>query len=309
MQQNFRFSVVFCTYNREKYIFQALESVANQDYSKEKYEIVLVNNNSTDKTEEICCEFQAKYPDVHFHYCVEKEQGLSHARNRGILESKGELLVYVDDDATVFPGYLRSYDNFFNAYPEEIAAGGPIIPHYETTPPTWLSHYTKALLTGYLYNGEKIKPFNNGKFPGGGNACYKKSVFETFGMFNPELGRKGSGLIGAEEKDFFNRLFNAGKKVWYVPQAGIYHIIPASKLTEKYLKRLSYSIGVSERIRTLSISKTAYCKRIIFSEGKKWCATIILFFFFLIQFQYGKGKKLVQFRYNVTKGMFEWKKH
>ncbi len=305
--QTFRFSIIICTYNREKYIFQVLESIARQEYPKEKYEIVLVNNNSTDKTENICREFQEKYPDVHFHYCVEKAQGLSHARNRGIQESKGELLVYVDDDATVFPKYLQSYDDFFNTHPEEIAAGGPIIPYYEVIPPVWLSHYTKALLTGYLYNGEKTKPFKNEKFPGGGNACYGKSVFETFGMFNPELGRKGSGLIGAEEKDLFNRLFSAGRRVWYVPQAGIYHIIPETKLTEEYLKKLSYSIGTSERIRTLSLSKSAYYKRLIFSEGKKWCATIIFFFLFLIQFQYGKGEKLIQFRYNVTKGMLGWK--
>ncbi len=304
MIDKYRFSVIFCTYNREKYIFQALESIALQDYSRDHYEIVLVNNNSTDKTKELCDKFREVYPEISFTYVEEEQQGLSYARNRGIIESKGELLVYVDDDATVFPGYLKAYDDFFRTHPDEIAAGGPIIPHYEVTPPKWISHYTKILLTGYLYKGNKTKPFTNGSYPGGGNACYKSEIFQQIGLFNPDLGRKGNSLIGAEEKDLFSRFDRLGKKIWYVPEAGIYHYIPAAKLTEKHFQRLTYSIGKSERIRTLSVSKLSFYKRIS-SEGIKWSASILLFFFYLVKGQYAKGKKLLQFRYNVTKGMLE----
>jgi len=302
MKEQIRFSVIFCTYNREKYIFNAMESIALQDYPRDKYEIVLVNNNSTDKTEELCKTFQEKYPEINFNYCIEKQQGLSCARNRGIKESRGELLVYVDDDATVFPGYLKAYDDFFHTYLNELVAGGPIIPHYEVDPPEWISHYTEVLLTAYLYKGEKIIPFKHGLFPGGGNACYRAEVFEKFGLFNVELGRKGSGLIGAEEKDFFSRLFVVGKKVWYVSGAGIYHYISEQKLTEEHFKKLTYSIGVSERMRTLSVSKLFFAKR-LFQEKIKWAASIVLFCKFLIKGEYPKGKKLLEFRYNVTKGL------
>ena len=302
MNNQLRFSVIFCTYNREKYIFNAMESIALQEYSRAQYEIVLINNNSTDKTEELCNAFQEKYPDIHFNYCVEKQQGLSYARNRGVQESRGELLVYVDDDATVCPDYLKAYDDFFNAYPNELAAGGPVTPYYEVPPPKWISHYTEALLTGCLYNGEKLIPFKNGMYPIGCNTCFRTEVFEKFGLFNVELGRKGNGLIGAEEKDFFSRLFAAKKKVWYVPRAGIYHYIPAQKLTEAHFKKLTYSIGVSERIRTLSVSKMAFTKR-LFQEMLKWAASIVLFCEFLIKGEYPKGKKLLEFRYNVTKGL------
>ena len=94
-------SVILCTYNRDKYIYNVLRSVAENDYPREQYEIVLVNNNSTDNTEAECRRFQADFPDIRFLYCVETNQGLSHARNRGIRESHGDLLAYVDDDATV----------------------------------------------------------------------------------------------------------------------------------------------------------------------------------------------------------------
>ena len=302
MNYPFRFSVIFCTYNREKYIYKAMESIALQDYPRDKYEIVLVNNNSTDSTEELCKIFREKYPDIAFTYCIEKEQGLSYARNRGIRESRGELLVYVDDDATVFTDYLKGYDDFFEKYPAELVAGGPIIPYYEVTPPKWISHYTEALLTAYLYKGEKIIPFKQGRFPGGGNACYRAEVFEKFGLFNVELGRKGYSLISAEEKDFFSRLFAEKKKVWYVPKAGIYHYIPAQKLTEAHFKKLTYSIGVSEHIRTTSVSDSLFKKR-LFQEMVKWAASIALFCLFLIRGQYAKGKKLLEFRKNVTKGL------
>ncbi|MDR0232196.1 MAG: glycosyltransferase [Dysgonamonadaceae bacterium] len=302
MDNPFRFSVIFCTYNREKYIYKAMESIALQNYPRDKYEIVLINNNSTDSTEELCNIFKEKYPDISFTYCVESQQGLSYARNRGIRESRGELLVYVDDDATVFPDYLKAYDDFFEKYPAEWVAGGPIIPHYETEPPQWLSYYTEVLLTAYLYKGEKTIPFKHGQFPGGGNACYRAEVFEKFGLFNVELGRKGNGLIGAEEKDFFSRLFAVKKKVWYVPKAGIYHYIPAQKLTESHFKKLTYSIGVSERIRTLSVSNMFFIKRLI-QEKIKWAASIVLFCSFLIKGKMSKGKKLLEFRYYVTKGL------
>jgi GT2 family glycosyltransferase len=127
-------------------------------------------------------------------------------------------------------------------------------------------------------------------------------VFERFGIFNVELGRKGKNLIGAEEKDFFARLTSAGYKIWYIPDAKIYHYISPEKLTIEHLIRLSHSIGVSERIRTCSQSKSAFYKR-LFSEVVKWGATFVLFTYYLFRLQYPKGEKLILFRSNVTKGL------
>ena len=196
-------SVILCTYNRDKYIYNVLKSVAENDYPRDLYEIVLVNNNSTDNTEGECQRFQADYPDIAFRYCVETSQGLSYARNCGIRQSAGDLLVYVDDDATVNKEYLRTYADFFASHPKAVAAGGRILPVYETEEPAWMSHYTRQLITGRLYLGNTAREFPKGAFPGGGNACYRKSVFDTVGLFNVELGRKGNSLIGAEEKDLF----------------------------------------------------------------------------------------------------------
>lgn len=295
-------SVIICTYNRDKYIYNVLKSVADNDYPRDRYEIVLVNNNSTDNTESECKRFQTDYPDICFRYFVETQQGLSYARNCGIQNSNGDLLVYVDDDALVNPEYLQTYADFFVRNAHAVAAGGPIIPEYETQEPSWMSHYTRQLVTGKLYLGEKEREFPRGSYPGGGNSCYRKSVFDKIGLFNVELGRKGNSLIGAEEKDLYDKMTTQGMKFFYLPTAILYHLIPEKKLTQDYFDRLTYGIGVSERYRTQQISPKKYRNR-LFKEAVKWGGTLVLWCSFAVRFQFAKANKLVAFRRNVTRGL------
>lgn len=297
-------SVIICTYNRDKYIYNVLKSLADNTLSHNQYEIVLVDNNCTDNTRGECERFMQNFPDVAFRYFVETNQGLSHARNCGIRESRGDILVYVDDDALVNPEYLETYADFFERYPEIDAAGGPIIPKYETAEPSWMSHFTKALITGYKYLGDKEKEFPKNDYPGGGNAAYRASVFERVGLFNVELGRKGDSLVGAEEKDIFDKMTTMGMRFFYLPTAILYHLIPEKKLSQDYFDRLTYSIGKSERMRTLRIGKLKYVKR-LFSEGVKWAASIVLCVGHTLSGHPQKGWKLILFRRNVTKGLLE----
>lgn len=295
-------SVIMCTYNRDKYIYNVLKSIAENKCPADRYEIVLVNNNSTDRTEEECQRFTSDYPHIRFRYFVETNQGLSYARNRGIQESEGNLLVYVDDDALVNDVYLQTYLEFFEAHPEIDAAGGPILPEYETEEPDWMSTFTRQLITGKLYLGDKQREFPSHAFPGGGNAAYRKSVFEKVGLFNVDLGRKGDSLVGAEEKDIFDKMTTCGMRFFYLPTAILYHLIPPKKLTKEYFDRLTYSIGKSERIRTKNISSMKYLNRLVV-EGVKWVASFVLCAYHTLKLTPGKGFKLLQFRYNVTKGL------
>lgn len=298
------FSLIICTYNRDKYIYNVLKSIAENDFDVKKYEIILINNNSTDNTELECNRFQKDFPTIPFHYFFEKNQGLSYARNRGIKEAKGDILIYVDDDALVNKEYLQAYSDFFNNYSDAFAAGGPVIPKYETKQPSWMSYYTKELITGYLYKGNKIIELRKRRYPGGGNAAYRKEVFAKIGFFNVDLGRKGDSLVGAEEKDIFDKMTIEGMKYYYIPNAILYHIIPETKLKKEYFNRLTYSIGQSERIRTLNKSKYKYLKR-LFSECIKWGVSFILCIGYTFILTPQKGFKLLAFRWNVTKGLLE----
>ncbi len=295
-------SVILCTYNRDKYLYNVLKSIAENDLDPNQYEIVLVNNNCTDNTESECQRFQHDFPNVVLRCFKETQQGLSYARNRGIQEAKGDLLVYVDDDALVNEAYLRTYADFFAQHPEADAAGGPIIPQYETSEPAWMSHYIKMLLTGYKYNGEQVKEFAPNDYPGGGNAAYRAAVFQQVGLFNVDLGRKGNNLFASEEKDIFDKMRTAGMRIFYLPNAILYHLIPETKLSDAYLIRLSQSIGKSEKLRTSAISKAKYAKR-LFSELVKWGGTLVLWVSFALKGQTSKGNKLILFRKNVTKGL------
>lgn len=299
-------SVIICTYNREKYIGNLLESIAKNDFNKADYEIVLVDNNCTDNTKAICDKFASTHPDINFNYVVETEQGLSAARNKGIREAKGELLVYVDDDALVDTWYLQTIVEYMSNHTNIMACGGPIIPLYETEEPEWMSSYTKALLTGWMDYGDDIRLYPNGKYPGGGNSAYRAEVFQKVGSFNTELGRKGNNLMGAEEKDIFDKMVAQGMRFIYLPKMILHHIIPQKKLEQDYFDRLTLQIGISERKRTLAISKTKYGKR-LFSECIKWAGTIVLWCKYLMLGQISKGNKLVLFRRNVTKGLLNLK--
>ncbi len=295
-------TAIICTYNRAKYIGGLLESVAKNDLAKSAYEIVLVDNNSTDNTREICEAFAKAHKDVQFRYVLEPEQGLSAARNKGIKEAKGDVIVYIDDDALVDTDYLRTYAEWFEAHPETMACGGPIEPLYETKEPSWMTPYTKALLTAWMNYGDKVREYPKGRYPGGGNAAYRKEVFDKVGLFNTALGRKGGNLMGSEEKDIFDKMHSLGMQVLYLPTPILHHIIPQAKLEPDYFNRLTTQIGISERQRTLAISNGKYIKRLC-SEGVKWCGTLVLLCIYTISFHPMRGWKLVQFRHNVTGGL------
>lgn len=294
-------SIIICTYNRDRYIYNVLESLARNDYPKDGYEIVVVDNNCTDNTAGELNRFAQDRPDVQLRCCMEKSQGLSWARNRGISEAKGDILVYVDDDAFVDPGFIGNYASLFERRPDVFAAGGPIVPHYEGgVEPDWMTYHLKRLLTGYLHFGGKEKPFPRGNYPGGGNAAYRRQVFDRVGLYNPELGRKGGELGGGEEKDIFDKMKDSGMPFIYTPGSILYHSIPQYKLEQEYFDRLTCGIGTSERLRTLKISRAKYVKRLA-QELVKWAGTLALSFCYMIRLKPQCAGKLMRFRRNVSK--------
>lgn len=295
-------SVIISTYNREDYILNALTSLANQVLPGNLFEILLINNNSTDATESLCVNFGQQYPDLNYRYVVEKQQGLSHARNRGILESSGDILVFMDDDAVAEPGYLEQLRLFFAQTPDAAACGGRIYPRFESKRPRWMSHFLVSL-TSSINLGDSVKQFSNRQFPIGANMAVRKKMFEQYGAFNPDLGRKGNSMDGAEEKDLFYRMMSGGEKIYYVPDAVVHHYVPDRRLTFDFFKRQAIGIGKSERIRSKAISQAEYLKSIV-RECCKWGASLVLFCFYLFTLRPAKAWRLLVFRRYVSQGLF-----
>lgn len=295
-------SLIVCTYNRDKYLYGALRCIAENGFPTEAYEIVLVNNMSTDNTEAECQRFQSDYPAVDFRYYLETDQGLSYARNRGIAESRGDTLVFLDDDSYIQKDYLFNLQKQLDVHPDADAFGGKIDPVFESgETPKWLSKWNYSWVSA-IDMGDKVRPFTGKAFPIGANMGIRKAMLSKIGVFNTELGRSKKNLMGGEEKDLFERIRQQGGSIYYFPDVLVQHVIPPSRTTKDYVKRLGEGVGRSERIRTLGVSRWKYVKR-LFSELIKWGGTIVLWVISVFQGKPAKGRALVLFRLHVTKGL------
>lgn len=297
-------SIIVCTYNRDKYLYGALKCIAENGFPADAYEIILVNNMSTDNTEAECQRFGHDYPDVNFHYFIETSQGLSFARNRGIKESRGETLLFLDDDSYIQQDYLKNLQRQLNDHPEADAFGGKIDPIFESgEAPKWLSKWNYSWVSA-IDMGDRVCQFEGKAFPIGANMGIRKAMLEKIGVFNTQLGRSKKNLMGGEEKDLFERIQQQGGLIYYFPDVIVNHVIPPTRTTKDYVKRLGEGVGRSERIRTLGVSKWKYLKRLV-SELVKWGGTTILWLGFALKGQFEKGNILFTFRRKVTSGLLK----
>lgn len=203
-------SIVIATFNRSAYLLRTLESLAGQTLPAQEFEILVVNNNSTDDTPAVFAGFARQHPELRLRMVAEPVQGISYARNRGVAEAEGECIVFIDDDEEAVPDFAKSYRDFFRSRPDCDAAGGAVVPVYEAPLPRWYSHYIEKMITGAMDMGDRVRPFRGSRYPGVGNSGFRRKLFERYGNFNTALGRSGSNPLGGEEKDFFMRMRSQG---------------------------------------------------------------------------------------------------
>jgi glycosyltransferase involved in cell wall biosynthesis len=202
MNHPLKISVVICTYNRSVYIKDAMESLYNQTLTKDAYEVIVVNNNSTDTTQQVCESFIASHTDVNFYYLNESQQGASFARNTGSKTARSPLLCFMDDDAIADKDYLERIVKFFEQHPDTGGLGGRIIPRYIPREPKWMSHYVSSLVGNFHYSNE-VSIFTANKYPLESNMIIRKADFDAIGGFSSALpGVVGTLRIGGEAEPF-----------------------------------------------------------------------------------------------------------
>lgn len=293
-------SAIISTYNRAEFLPGLFDSVLKQTVKKSEYEIVIVNNNSTDDTEKISRKFMEDHPEVNCFYCMETQQGLSYGRNRGIQESKGDLLTFLDDDAVIAPDFLEKTMLFFKSKPHVNAIGGKILLHYVKEEPAWYNPFMASLL-GYFNMGDKSQVFTGNYFRGS-NMSFRKKVFDKHGDFDVRLGRSGKNLFGSEEKELFYRFKEKGEEMWYVPEAIVYHLVPVERTRDEFVKKQAWGVGSSERIRNLSQGKTKFFMSFIW-ELMKWLASLGIAFYYLVSFKPAAARIILKFRLWVSQGL------
>jgi len=242
---NLRASVVICTYNRQGDTRRTLESfrqISNPPASA--WELILVDNNSSDNTREVVAQFQSALP---LRYCFEKEPGKSRALNHGIEIAQGTLIVVTDDDVNVTSNWLESYILAAERHPEVSFFGGRVLPHWARNPPRWVSENVRWLrINPHVDEGEEEILLEPGTPPYfiGANMAFRRAVFDSGVRFGEHLGPRPDSPGGGDEIDVERRLLARGEKGLYVPDAVVYHRHPANRMTEDYLRKYYEAEGI-----------------------------------------------------------------
>jgi len=235
-------SVIIPTLNRCQVLKNAIASAQGQTWPADQYEIIVVDNGSTDGTSQHV-ERLAKDSKTLIRVIREPLLGLQNARHAGARAAKGEVLIFTDDDATFEPDWVRAYAEAFAKYPEMMAAGGPVRPFWETQPPQWLLSYMGNEKTfGILSLMEPYQEFRLDRkgFFFGVNMALRRSVFDWTG-FHPEL--FGTRTIGDGESGLNRDILRRGGLVGYVPEAIVFHHIPPHRMTVNYIRKWAWHLG------------------------------------------------------------------
>jgi glucosyl-dolichyl phosphate glucuronosyltransferase len=239
-------SIIVCTYNRAESLKDTLTSLGRQQMpAGMDLEIIAVDNNSKDHTPDVVKKAAgtSAWP---LRYVFEGEQGLSHARNRGLSKAEGEWIAFTDDDVVADEHWAAA---LHAALVRESAscAGGRILPQWETPPPAWLQRNLLGNLALVDHGDEPLAMEEKfiGTFLYGASMAYTREVFTRFGGFNTELGRKGNVLLCGEETDLMKRIFEGGGRIVYVPEAVVHHKIPKERMQLSYFQRWNFHYGRS----------------------------------------------------------------
>lgn len=226
-------STILCTYNRCDLLARALESIAGQRLRDGiDWEVVIVDNNSSDRTHDVAEGFCEKYPG-RFRYVFEPEPGKSHALNRGIREAAGNVLAFMDDDVCVKPDWLQKLTDGLSSS-EWVGVGGRVLPEQSHSMPNWIPKQDRyALAPLALFDlGSEPGPLTESPF--GTNMAFKREMFAKYGDFRTDLGPQPGNEIRGEDTEFGLRLLRAGEQLRYEPSAVVYHAVPAGRLQKRY---------------------------------------------------------------------------
>jgi len=244
-----RITAAICTYNRADLLAGALESLLDQTLPKHAYEVLVVDNGSTDETPDVVRRYAETAGGATLRSCVAEPPGLSHARNTAVRMAKAEIVAFMDDDALASPRWLEALLEAYEAFPDAWAAGGRVEPLWLAPRPAWL---TDGLLYGSLAMsvdlGNECRPLKPGEHVFGVNCSFRRRVFEDLGGFDTALGRKGELFLEYEETDLLHKVRNKGKDIVYSPEALVSHIIPSWRSTKRHFMKVAYGKGRTSAI-------------------------------------------------------------
>jgi glycosyltransferase involved in cell wall biosynthesis len=240
-------SVVVATRNRAALLPDCLRSLTTQSGGV-RFEILLVDNGSRDGTAQVIREWTRR--DGRIRAVQEPRVGLSLAKNAGIRNSHGQLVLFTDDDVVLPQGWIAAYVDFFRRQGGRlVVAGGPVlpVPHDLSAWPPWIRDTTLGDLPR-LYYGEAERALREFEWLWGANMAARRELFEELGLFRVGLGR-GSGHQGTyEDVELADRVRAAGGEAWYCPDAPVHHRVRPSLSRPRALLLTAFNRGANDRV-------------------------------------------------------------
>ncbi|MFC1894777.1 glycosyltransferase family 2 protein [Candidatus Dependentiae bacterium] len=262
-----RLSVILPTYNRCKFLVQCLQSLINQSIDKKLYEVIVIDNNSTDNTCNVIKNYLEK-SSIKWQYLLEKRPGVHNARNLGFTQAKGDIIVFGDDDIITPNDWLERILKEFDNNPKLGLVGGKVLPLFEKTPPAWIYDYGSKKVHSILASldyGDKDKLLDKDYLYSNNMAARKDLILKTGGNAPCAFPPKFKKFSGSGEGFIIDNIRNLSYEVLYVPAIFVQHHVSSFRMN------LNYFIDRYERLAV----EEAF---IIYRKHKKIKASFMLIY-------------------------------
>jgi len=235
-------TVAICTWNRCGLLRQCLEQITKVAIPPEiEWELLVVNNNSTDATDEVIASFSDRLP---VRRLFEPKPGKSHALNLAAQEARGEYILWTDDDVLVDNDWIVGYCEAFKRHPAAAFFGGPIEPLFARTPPPWLQRAWRYIAGAYALRDFDKQPFrlDDQSLPFGANLAIRAGEQAKY-FYDTNLGPRPHSALRGEEETLLKTMLAEGHEGWWVPNARVRHYIPVERMRVQYIRRFFFGQG------------------------------------------------------------------
>ncbi|MDJ0736139.1 MAG: hormogonium polysaccharide biosynthesis glycosyltransferase HpsE [Nostocaceae cyanobacterium] len=279
MTESIDITIAIPTYNGETRLPELLERLQNQiDTEHFSWEIIVVDNNSTDNTAAIVNNYQnywqRSYP---LKYCFEAQQGAAYARKRAVKEAKGKLIGFLDDDNYPNPNWVAKAYNFAQKYPNAGAYGSQIHPDWEVEPPENFQRIAAFLAITERGNIPlKYEPHKKLLPPSAGLVVRREVWLKTVPNKMILPGRPAGNMLAGEDLEMLSYIQKSGWEIWYNPEMEIYHKIPHWRLKRDYLIPFFRGIGFSRYVTRMANVKTWTIPFFLFAYTINDCRKILI---------------------------------
>ena len=236
-------SIVISTYNRCGLLEGALQALLSQTPAGVAYEILVVDNNSTDQTRPTVEGLAAKNPE-RLRYFFEPRQGLSYGRNTGIDAAKATIIAFTDDDVRVAADWVWRIKHGFEENADIDFLGGRVVPRWPAEPPSWLTRANWSPLALLDYGDQSFYVDSGNQLCLiGANFAFRRRAFDKAGLFKTDFQRVKDGIGSLEDHEFLLRLWRVGGKGLYLPDLVATAEVEPDRMEKHYHRKWHASHG------------------------------------------------------------------